>query len=201
MAFPQWATASRRQVLVDIAIRSKGACTLGYKPPEALYLHMFLNGFLKLKLSDVLDEDGDKTKAACYHCEHHYRNDTNKLIGEWREDDRAELSEQIRLEQQLLHQTSDLTGWGRRFDPVQREQFLADRSPYYPEGFGVSALTFKRIARIRIPSAYTRLHVDLPKGKLSRNKRKKLRREQIRKDGEMIDCLCQLAVDDYWKHK
>ncbi|MDD5094561.1 MAG: hypothetical protein PHV74_09310 [Dehalococcoidia bacterium] len=200
MVLPLWATPERRQVLIDIALRSQGACTLCYKPPEALYLNMFLNGFLKLKLSDVLDEDGDKTKAACYYCEHHYHNDTHKLIREWQEDDRAERAEQLRLERQLLRQTPDLTGWGQRFDPIQREQFLLDRSPYYPEGFGISTLTFKRIARIRIPSAYTRLHVDLPSQKLSRNKRKKLRRAQINSDREMVDSLCQSAVDDYWQN-
>ncbi|MDD5093212.1 MAG: hypothetical protein PHV74_02385 [Dehalococcoidia bacterium] len=162
---------------------------------------MFLNGFLKLKLSDVLDDDGDKTKAACYCCEHHYRNNTNKLISEWQEDDRAERAEQLRLEQEQLHWIPDRTGWKRRFDPITREQFMVDRSPYYPEGFGISTLTFKRVARIRIPSAYTRLHVDLPSRKLSRNKRKKLRRAQIKTDGEMVNRLCQSAVDDYWTHK
>ncbi|MFA5186774.1 MAG: hypothetical protein WC551_09880 [Patescibacteria group bacterium] len=200
MALPLWATPPRRQVLTDIAIRSNGACTIGYKPPEALYLNMFLNGFLKLKLSDMLDEDGDKTKAACYYCEHHYHNDTNKLIREWQEDDRAERAEELRLEQAQLHQMPDLTGWKRRFDPITHEQFMLDRSPYYPEGFGISTLTFKRVARIRIPSAYTRLHVDLPSQKLSYNKRKKLRRAQIKSDREMVDTLCQSAVNDYWQH-
>ncbi|MFA4837459.1 MAG: hypothetical protein WC749_15495, partial [Dehalococcoidia bacterium] len=70
-----------------------------------------------------------------------------------------------------------------------------------PEGTGVSGLTFRRIARIRIPSAYTRLYVDLPKGKLSRNKKRKLRKQQIQNETEMIDRLCQMAVNDYWQHR
>ncbi len=198
MALPLWATAGRRQMLVTLAVRSQGGCTLHYQPPEALYRNMFLGGFLWLKLSDVLDEDGDKAKSACYHCCHHYVNDSNMLIEEWKGDDREERAEARRLEQRLL--SKDLTGWNQRFDPITREHFLVDRSPYYPEGFGVSALTFKRMARVRIPSAYTRLQVELPPIKLSRNKRKKLRRQQIHNDREVVDTLCQLAVNHYWQN-
>jgi len=199
MTFPKWATPERRQVLAQIAAKSGGACTLGYKSPEALYPNLFMSGFFRLKIGDVVFEDGDQTKAVCFCCPHHYNNDIDMLVREWKEDDRAELLEKQRLELEQLHHTPDLKGWGRRFDPVTREQFLANRPSYYLEGLGVSGLTFSRVAKIRIPGAYTRLHVDLPKMKLGRNKRKKLRRAQIHNDNELADSLCQSAVDDYWQ--
>lgn len=196
MALLLWATPERRQVLVDIALRSQCSCTLGYQPPEALYRNTFLAGFLRLKLGDALD--GDITQSACFKCCHHYLNYSEAVIEKWKDDDRADRAEQLRLEQQLI--SHDLTGWNQRFDPLTRERFMIERSPYYPEGFGVSALTFRRIARIRIPSASARLHVDLPPAKLSRNKRKKLRRAQINCDREVVDTLCQSAVDSYWQN-
>ncbi|MDD5094114.1 MAG: hypothetical protein PHV74_07030 [Dehalococcoidia bacterium] len=136
----------------------------------------------------------------CKNPDHHFQNHIEEFIKGWKEDDRAERADLLRLEHELIHQNPDTKGWGRRFDPVTREQFLDSRPSYYLEGIGISGLTFRRIAKIRIPSAYTRLYVELPKGKLSRNKKRKLKRQQIQTETEMIDCLCQMAVDDYWQH-
>ena len=110
----------------------------------------------------------------CTHPEHHFENHVELLIEYWKEDDREERAEQVRLEKQVLHTTPDLHGWGRRFDPVAREQFFDRQPPYYIEETGISGLTFTPIAQVRIPSTNMRLFVDVPPNihKLSKNQRR-----------------------------
>ena len=137
----------------------------------------------------------------CPHSEHHFENFIEGLIGDWKADDREERSAWLQLERRVLHLCPDERGWGRRFDPVERERFFENRPPYYLEGIGISGLTFHPVAKVRVPSGYTRLYVDVAKSKeLSKNQRRKAKRyglpiEQV----QTIEDLCEAAVDHFWK--
>lgn len=120
------------------------------------------------------------------------------LIDDWKTDDREARSEQRRKANRLAEGTNDLTGWGRRFDPIEREKFFERQSPYYLEATGISGLTFRPIAKVRIPSTNDSLFVDVPKhlrNKMTRSQRKRWRRAHI----ESVDAACTQAVQDYWK--
>lgn len=195
---PKWATPQRRSHLTDQFEKYHGGCMLGYRPPEAVYHFLFEIGFFELTIADII-LDGDSSKCACQQCPHQYLSYQERVIGYWKEDDREARSEQLRIEKAILHSTPDRTGWKRRFDPIAREQFFDRQSPYYIEGLGISGLTFRPIAKVRVPSTTQRLFVDVPKlnlNKMSRNARKKLRRRQL----ESIDRNCAAAVKDYWEN-
>lgn len=130
---------------------------------------------------------------------HHYEYATDDIIKSWIEDDRAERKALWHRERQLMHRMPDDRGWKRRFDPVSREAFLADRPDHYIEAVGVSGLTFTRIAKVRIPSTNVRLFVDVAKSKISKNQQRKLRRYGASStQQESIEELCDLAVKDFW---
>jgi len=132
--------------------------------------------------------------------EHHYEYYIDGLVREWVSDDKAEREALWKRELQLMHQMPDRKGWKRRFDPVSKETFLTDRPPYYLEAVGVSGLTFTRVAKVRIPSTYMRLFVDVAKAKTqSKNQRRKARRYGITPtETETVYDLCNLAVKDFW---
>lgn len=130
----------------------------------------------------------------CPNPDHHYETYIEMIIGYWKEDDRSERVELLRLEQKILHWMPDQRGWGRRFDPVARERFFENQPPYYLEGIGISGLTFKPIAEVRVPSTYIRLFVDVPKSKLSKNQRRKAKRYQRMN----VEQCCSEAVKDFW---
>ena len=121
------------------------------------------------------------------------------LIDQWKAEDRAKAQALWKRELQLMHQAPDHKGWGRRYDPVSREQFLLSQPPYYLEGVGLSGLTFKRVAKIKLPSTNLRLFVDVAKAKVqSKNQRRKARRYGQVTANETLDEVCNLAVKDFW---
>lgn len=136
----------------------------------------------------------------CPNPEHHYEYFIDGLIRDWVSDDRADREALWQRELQLMHQQPDRKGWKRRFDPVSREAFLAQQPPYYLEAVGVSGLTFTRVAKVRIPSTYMRLFVDVAKAKAqSKNQRRKARRYGLPvTESETVDERCNLAVKDFW---
>lgn len=134
----------------------------------------------------------------CHNPDHHYENYIEIVIGYWKDDDREARSEVRRIEGRVLHPEGHR--WGRQFDSVERERFFAKQPSFYLETVGISGLTFKRIAKVRIPSSFTRLHVEIGKAtqRISKNARRKHKRYGLLASGQTIDHICQQAVDDYW---
>jgi len=115
-----------------------------------------------------------------YQCpipEHHYHSYIDGLIADWKYDDRSQRLAEWQAERQQLHRTADRRyPQHGQFSAVSRDIFFANQPLYYLQGLGISGLTFKPFAKIRIPSSSTILHVDLGntlKG-LSKSKRRKV---------------------------
>lgn len=83
------------------------------------------------------------------------------VIAEWQADDRAERVALLRKEQRQLHQDNRRL-IGGRWDTTARERHHAEHPLYYLAVVGVSALTKKRVARVRIACSPVRLWVELP---------------------------------------
>lgn len=100
----------------------------------------------------------------------------NSLIRDWVAADRQQAAADWRAERQLLHVTSD-----RRYPPrgtfnaVSRDLFYQQQPPYYVVGIGVSGLTLRPFAKVRLASSWVALHVDLDNTlrKASKNARRK----------------------------
>ena len=138
----------------------------------------------------------------CLNPAHYYEAYINRLIEDWAADDREGCAALLRRERELMHRCPDQRGWGRRFDPIVKERFLESRSSAYVEAVGVSGLTFTRIAKVRVPSSYRRLFVDVADSKLpSKNQRRKGRRYGLTpKEVHTVKELCDLAVKDFIAH-
>jgi len=89
-----------------------------------------------------------------------------------------------------------------RFDTVRRAEFLAQQPPYYLVGTGVDALTFRPVAKVRIPSTYIILFVDI--GPALQGMSKNARRKAVRYRGltpearPKAERLIEQAVKGWW---
>ncbi|MDY6912326.1 MAG: hypothetical protein SVM79_08235, partial [Chloroflexota bacterium] len=90
---------------------------------------------------------------------------------------------------------------GSQFDSVAKDVFYAKQLLYYVEGLGISGLTFKPFAKVRLSSSFTCLHVDIShavKGISKNRKRKAIRYGKLPNElWDTIDRTCSLAVKHY----
>jgi hypothetical protein len=139
----------------------------------------------------------------CLIPEHHYQIYIETLIRDWIADDRAQSVAERQAERKLLHSQADrrypVAG---QFNAVSRDIFFAQQPDYYFIGLGMSGLTFKPFAKLRLPSSYLNLFVDL--GDTLKAVSKSKRRKAIRYGKALpieiqrqVDRLCNLAVRHY----
>jgi len=137
----------------------------------------------------------------CLIPEHHYEVFAEVLIKDWVADDRAQRQAEWQAEQRWLHLTNDrhypLAG---QFSGVGKDVFFSNQPQYYLIGLGMSGLTLKPFAKIRLASSYMNLHIDL--GDSLRDQSKNKRRKAIRygKVADTIEVRIREAVRHYFDH-
>ena len=137
----------------------------------------------------------------CLIPEHHYELFAEVLIKDWVSDDKAQKQAEWQFERQQLHLTNDrrypLEG---QFSAVGKDVFYASQPQYYTIGLGMSGLTLKPFAKIRIASSYTNLHIDL--GDSLKDIGKNKRRKAIRygRITDTIQARIREAVRHYFDH-
>jgi hypothetical protein len=143
----------------------------------------------------------------CPYPSHHYELFIESLIKDWVADDRAQRQAEWEVERRQLHSLGErrypLRG---QFSNIAQDIFFAEQPQHYLEGLGISGLTFKPFAKVRIASSYMRLFVELGdalKG-VSKTKRRKATRygkalpPQVQR---RIELLCSLAVRHYQNNR
>ena len=137
----------------------------------------------------------------CPYPDHHYVNFTEGLIQDWIADDREERQALWRVEQRAMHRLHERGKLGGQFDAIARDVFYAQQPLYYVEGLGISGLTFRPFARVRLSSSFVALHVDVShavRGMSKNRKRKAVRYGRLPHElWESIDRTCSLAVKHY----
>jgi hypothetical protein len=121
-----------------------------------------------------------------------------EAIRYWVSDDVSQRAAQWREEQRRMHRDQRRIRQGR-FDTVSREQFLASQPSYYIEALGVDALTFRAVAKVRIPSTGIRIFVDV--GDAVHKASKSARRKAARYGTPLpktVDDVAQKAVEEWW---
>jgi len=139
----------------------------------------------------------------CLIPEHHYEVYIECLIADWKADDKAQSQAEWQAERRQLHRVGErrypLKG---QFSAVSKDIFFADQPQYYLLGLGISGLTFKPFAQIRLSSSFVSLYIDLGdtlKG-LSKTKRRKAIRYGVRLPYEVereVNNICRMAVRHY----
>lgn len=143
------------------------------------------------------------------HCEipeHHYEIYIDTLISDWVKEDKAQSRAEWEAELATLHSRAErrfpIQG---QFDGIAKDIFFADQPDYYYIGLGISGLTFKPFAKVRLPSSYLSLLVDLGDTlrAISKSKKRKAIRYGKALPAEIqskVDRLIHLAVRHYLDH-
>ena len=134
--------------------------------------------------------------------DHHYVPFVEGLIKEFIADDRADDAVLWRLERERMHRVPDAIFRQGRFDTVARAEFLANQPACYLQGLSIDPLTFLPTAKVRIPSTFSVLFVDVSDA--FKGLSKSARRRAIRRGGispQVQDAIIRLAhraVADWW---
>jgi hypothetical protein len=98
----------------------------------------------------------------CPYPEHHYELYIEGLIAEWISEDKAQAKAEWQAEQRRLHSLGErrYTHCGQ-WSAIGKDIFYGNQPQYYLEGIGISGLTFKPFAKVRLASSYMNLHIDL----------------------------------------
>ena len=134
--------------------------------------------------------------------EHHYEIFIDNLVADWIADDRAQKQAEWKAEFEARHSTNERTyPLHGRFSGIGQDIYYDNQPEFYLEGLGMSGLTFKPFAKIRLASNYVRLHVDLAdilKPVSKSQKRKAIRYGKIPTDiQDKIQARCWQAVKHY----
>lgn len=130
---------------------------------------------------------------------HHYVPFTDGLVKDWQADDRAQSEAERLAEERALHGLSERGPIRGRFSAIGRDVFFGQQAQYYVEGLGVSGLTFRPFAKVRLASSYVNLFVDIGEALqgLSKNKRRKAVRYGKGLPTEEVNTACRKAIRHY----
>ena len=135
---------------------------------------------------------------------HHYDPFAEAVIADWKADDRAEKSAEWRRLEREMHGLSERGPIRGRFSSVGRDIFFGQQPEYYFDGLGVSGLTFRPFAKVRLASSYVNLFVDIGdalRGLSKAKRRKAIRYGKLPKAvAETVDEACNRAVRHYLAH-
>ncbi len=231
---PKWATPERQKVLVDLWEPLSNKCLQGHPvcPVVEHYeqvkrkvgqVFTIVDGKCKVESSPESDKLWDAVHDREYRVyfpkqplklnveiietvEHNglYEATTEEIIEVWKAEDRERENYLWKLEQQQIHDGA-YGKFGDRFDPVARDNFMVKRPEFYLVGLGVSAVTFHRVALVRIPSSSVHLFVDVSRlssvQRINKHKRRKIRQGKAALPDSVqaqIHQICLKAVRHWW---
>jgi hypothetical protein len=125
-----------------------------------------------------------------------------EAIATWKADDREQRALDWKQEQQAI-----LDGtygqYGSQFDPVARDQFMAQRPAYYLKATGVEGMHGRPVAVVRVPSTGIYLYLDVSAAfvKPTKSQRRHARRHGKQVQAVTVEQLCEQAVDLWWTKK
>lgn len=137
---------------------------------------------------------------------HHYECFIDDLVADWKASDRELDLADWETERKSMHSLGEkrypLIG---RFNAISQRIYADNQPVYFFQGLGVSGLTMKPFAKVRISSSYMRLYIDV--GDTLRQVSKSRRRKALRYGKPLpvqientIRGIVREAVRDYLAH-
>jgi hypothetical protein len=222
--YPKWSSPERRAYLVKLFTKYGNQCLQGHHacPIPEHYLHIDTKlvyvpyaktvPCVNSQGLPLRDSNGNPFYITVYplrkvieripKIDRLYDFKTESIIKDWIADTREQSLEDWKAEQKALHRTNDrILPLRGQFSGVARDIFHDNQPLYYLEAMGISGLTFKPFAKLRLASSYIRLHVDLEdvlKPMSKSKKRKAIRYGKIPSNiTNRIQVLCWQAVKHY----
>jgi hypothetical protein len=220
----QWANPNRQAYLIKLWTKYGNQCLLGHTACPILEHYVHTENKLVLvpqaKSVPCLDGSGNpikdnhgnplyltvypltKTIEQNHSLERLYELKSETLIKGWIADDRAQAQAEYKAEYEARHRDYERhTPLHGRFSAIGKDIYYDSQPEFYLEAMGISGITFKPFAKLRLASSYTRLFVDLSEvfQPLSKNKKRKAVRygRKSRQLNNQIDRACWLAVRHY----
>jgi hypothetical protein len=221
---PKWSTPERREYLVKLWTKYGNQCLFGHTacPIPEHYQHVesklvneaYAQSFKCINTQGLplKDSNGNQLYVTVYPVRKVIENrmETNRLydvkseaqIKYWIDNDRERDRYEWEFEREALHRTSDrqlpLRG---QFSGISRDIWHDTQPFFYLEKLGISGLTFKPFAKLRLASSGTRLYVDISDvlKPLSKNAKRKAVRYAKSNNALQNDIysLCSIAVKRY----
>jgi len=135
-----------------------------------------------------------------------YHPELDKLVHSfvmyWAQDDLAGKRYEQRLADRELHRLNERGALRGHFNAISRSIYFDNQAMYELQGLGVSGLTFRPFAKVRIASSLVALHVDITEAlrPLSKCKKRKVIRHGEPLPSEILANVseaCSLAVSRY----
>jgi hypothetical protein len=220
---PEWVTTNRQTELINLFNQFGNRCLYGHWncPNITHYINLksktlWVSKPLKLPCQTkdgrpMLDDNGKPMYLTIYKSVKSFELEAEALrlyelkwreaIADWKTDDKR----QWRLERKAMHSLGEYPDNSRsRFNAIGRDIFAGKQPIFYREGLGISPVTFRTFAKVRIASSYMRLYIEVDLNKALKGESKNARRKAIRHGKKLrhkteaeIDRLCWLAVRHY----
>jgi len=174
---PKWVTPYRQKRLVEVFEAIGDRCLLGHPlcPNPSHYITKDSKSNVKvMRLHEQIWEN---------------------LIRLWIRDDRYQRQAEWEAERKAIHNLGERRYRKGTFSTVAREVFYGKQPLFYLEGIGISGLSLKPIAKVRLASSNLTLFVELDLKRASKNSRRKALR--YHKLAGLIHDKVRLAVEDY----
>jgi hypothetical protein len=126
----------------------------------------------------------------------------HSVIMDWVQDDLAGRRYEQRLADRELHRLNERGALRGHFNAISRSIYFDNQPMYELQGLGVSGLTFRPFAKVRIASSLVALHVDITGAlrPLSKCKKRKVIRHGRPLPSEIlanVSEVCAVAVSRY----
>jgi hypothetical protein len=138
--------------------------------------------------------------------QHHYEVFIERLINDWKADDRETNALVWKNERKIMHSTNEKTLPMRgRFNGVSIDIWHDSQPIYYLESIGMDGLKLKPFAKVKLSSSYQHLYIDLGDSlnTVSKNRKRKAIRYNKPLPQSANDIVSKLiieAVKDYLKY-
>ena len=135
--------------------------------------------------------------------EHHYQLFIEDLIADWVADDKAQRQADWDAERKQLHSFGErLEPLRGQFSSIAKEVYFSNQPTFYLVGVGVSGVTFKPFAKVRLSSGFVNLYIDLDLTDRLKGLSKSQRRKALRygKVTDHIRAIITEAVNHYHSH-
>jgi hypothetical protein len=180
--YPQWFNAERASELVSLFAQFGNKCLLGHKVcsnPEHYIAHNSKGEIVAQRLYDRVVAD---------------------KVADFKDEDKA----LWHRERRKMHDLGEPARYYRgRWNAIAKDIYYTQQPTYVFKGLGVSAVTFKPIAKIRISSSYWYLYIDIPIDRAFKTVSKNAKRKAIRYNkldssvSDSIDSIINHTVSNY----